>query len=755
MTANAPWKDPAGPLKELAEAFSIDVARLHGAESPDELNYTDPRFPLDKIGLGEDVSVNAQKLAGLDKVLSEMWTRYGQALTLRLKLAGDVLAVNAEYEKEKLEQFFDLIRESPNFELQLVINKKLLLQQWAFSHASVTFKLFLFPEALARILSDPLMDLEQAPKALLKNFNGETKFIVLVPDRDLELNGVYLSVLGQDAVSRWRNYLPSNLGVTRGQIRLASEAARERLKWVHIDLEYLTPLQFQVDWLQPADGSEGGPPASDSIAGPLYAQSLACSLLYMAGHSSSNQRRVPSQDSEDQKQDSSWMASIAADNYVVKLRVGDTDELKQVLSAKSTGNPWKTAQLISKLSAWIYEVERDVANRSIVLQNVIANSLQDQEPAEVLSVLVRRAAELSKRVAWGWEAFIGEKLKTYFSQEKELEDVVDSTTKSYNEQVQTLTKTLVDNMLAAVGVVVGSFIAAMFKSPFQEYVFWFGTGIYVAYLLIFPVLVGLTSTWQRFADSKASFAKREKDFTKRLTREQVDQIVGDTVRKRESWFKKWFVTTIVLYLLVLVFLVVAMLFVPGSIKNWSDNFELTDVSYGGPANSDTVPITIRGRNFDKDKEIVAIIGDSGFTNTDGQTLKVHGPTVLTVSPRQEDLATYKANGGGSVFVKQGSAGPKELLLPVSPAPIPEPKFEAWTVGVLAGSGLVCQGENFGSIAAVNLDGVRLKITVSNEGRKIEISNPSASKPLKAGQVLKVALKNGKTMPDLTLPAVSK
>ncbi len=567
MTIRAQLEDPAGPLKKLAALLQIDLPRLWGAELPEKLNFNEPHLPLDKIGYREDVSINAQKLAGLDEVLREMWTEYGPALTLRLKIPGEVVTVDAIYKRDKLEEFFKEIHESPDLELQLVIDKKLLLEQKEFRHASVTFRLFLFPEALAGTLSVPLVDLEQGENALLKDFDGESKFMILVPDHDIELNGTYLSVLGRGAIGRWTDYVPSKLGLSRDRIKLVCEEARERLKWVHINLEYLTPLQFQVEWPKPEDE---GPPNDDLIAGPLYAQSLACSLLYMAGHTSSNQRKVAGSNSNHEEVDHSWTATFAADKYMVKFRVGDTDELKKVLIEKSTGNPWKTVRLISKRAAWIYEDERNIGNRLIVLQNVLADSLQDYEPSEALPVLIRRATELCDRVEWGWEAFIGDKLKTYFSQEKELEDIVDSTTKSYNEQVQTLTKALIDNMLAAVGVIVGSFIAAIFNSPFQEYVFWFGTGIYVAYLLVFPGIVGLTSTWQRFSDSKASFKKRERDFTRRLARDQVDQIVGDTVTKKESWFECWFKWTIGLYVAVLVLVVAAMFAVPGMIKSWSD-----------------------------------------------------------------------------------------------------------------------------------------------------------------------------------------
>ena len=44
--------------------------------------------------------------------------------------------------------------------------------------------------------------------ALMANFTGELKLMILVPDREMNLNGEYLAVLGDDAIGNWREYLP-------------------------------------------------------------------------------------------------------------------------------------------------------------------------------------------------------------------------------------------------------------------------------------------------------------------------------------------------------------------------------------------------------------------------------------------------------------------------------------------------------------------------------------------------------------------
>ena len=749
------WQDPAGPLKEFAATFGVDPTKLAPNEWPDELTYNNEGFPTEKLTLLSDPGLKEQQLTGLDHVLQNMRSKYGSALTLRFKLGPEELKLDKVYEKSKLGEFCEKVAGAP-IELYLRIDKEELASYWEFTHSSASFKIFLFPDALVRALNVSLTDLEQDKKALMNSFTGEQKLIILVPDHNIELNGDYLAVLGGEMVAEWKEYLPKKKpGELLDIVKYICDQARLNLKWVHIGLDHLTPLQLKVDWKKPEDGTEGGPSKDDSIAGALFAQLLACSLLYMAGHSSSN-RKLTSSVPVDTKVDDSWVATFAADKYVVKFDIRNASEIVQMLKADSAGNPWKTSQAIADLAMWIYEEERGAANRLIVVQSSIASSIQKNDSSVNFRELVRRATEIYMRVQWAWKAFIEGKLDQYFSQVKELEDTIETTTKTYNEQVQSLTKSLVDNMLVAVGVIVGSFIAAIFKSPFESYVFWFGTGIYLAYLVIFPIGVGLFSTWQRFNDARNSFVKRKEDFAKRLTDDQVNNIVGPTVTDREKWFKKWFWVTTALYGLVLALVITAIIIVPDLIKTWGDQFEITGVSYGQPATSEAVPLLIRGSNFDKDKEIVVTIGASEFTNTDGQSLKVHGSTVLTFSPRQTDLTNAKEKGNAFVFVKQGSAKSKGLKLPNDPAPIPQPVFEKWSlVAGRKGNPVEAYGINFGSISRIELDGAKLNFKVSNDGQQLELTDQNGSSGQWVGKSIEVTLKNSDRITVMISPTVTK
>jgi hypothetical protein len=744
------WREPTVPLERLAAVFEFELEKLRLSESPDEVDYTDSRFDATRLALPDGELEREEKLATIDSVLLELREKYGEALTLEFGVGlATALTLDAQYDRSKLAPFYETISGSTVLNFTVTISKAKLLDQWGFASKSALLKLFLFPEALARNLSVPLTELEQGEKGLLKDCTGEQKLIILVPGWKFALDGDYLAILGDEAVKKWQEYVPEK-APDKERIEYVQKEASERLRWMHFEFVHLTPLQLNLEWKKPEGGAQPGPDANDSIARALYAQLLACSLLYMAGHSAPKLLRSGAGPVDDH-----WIATFAADKDVVEVEFGNAHSLGQMLPLVSKGNAWEAARTVANLALWIYEAtsegKRDVRDRVVVLQSAIASILQDADPAVNCRELVRRAAGISKRVEGGWASFIEGKLEKYFSQVKELEDTVESAKQAYNEQVQTLTKALIDNMLAAVGVVVGSFIAAILKSPFEAYVFWFGTGIYVGYLIIFPIGVGLVSAWQRFKDSQKAFLKREQDFGKRLSLDEVTEIVGLTVQDSERRFIKWFRATLLLYLVVVFLVVFAMFKVPREIRQWNDNFELTSVSYEEPATSEVVPLVIRGQNFDKDKEIVVSIGDAKFTNTDGQTLKVHGSTVLRLSPLQKDLAIQK-NASGFIVIRQGSAKPQRLPLPSDPAPIPRPVFEKWNLASASTGGVLeAYGTNFGSISEIRFDGKKITFSVSSNGLKLELGNVGLLNGTWTGKSLEVTLKNGQRFQETISP----
>jgi len=462
------------PLQELADALHLEET-LHEYEGRDALSVT-----------SEILTSRFPDRGAFEALLRNLRDAYGANVTF--ELSADVLLLFAL--DDDPDGLYRAIPTHTTLTFFLKVDKRLLLQQRGYAAESCAFLLFLFPEALHRALDVPLMELESE---LLADFETAAKIIILVAEREIELRGPHLEIIGGNAQSS-TVVSPPPADIVR--------AARDLLKWVHYELTVLTPMHLEITL---ANAKKG-----DAIAEVAFAQWMLCSLLYLANHS----RFDP-----DQKQ---WIATFVAERNSVPVDVDAAALLPGTDAARAIG----------RRTRWVYEGDKQVADRLTIAQNVIAHVLEDAETSMRAPELVRQAEEIAKRIEGGWKAFIGQKLDKYFGQIKQLEDTVDATSRAYDEQVQALTKALIDSMLAAVGVVIGSFIAAMFKSPFQKYVFWFGTGVYLVYLVAFPIGVGLSVTWIRFRAARAAFATRRKAFEERLTPAGVDEIVGKTVERR-------------------------------------------------------------------------------------------------------------------------------------------------------------------------------------------------------------------------------
>jgi hypothetical protein len=733
--ANQPWTNPAKPLKDLARAFGLEENALAPHEWPNELKFyaklafasVIEAFPSDERG-------KAEKLEHLDRVLKALIDKYGSLVTFHIK-TGDLEILSLDTYGSQLIDIYKALDRKLDLVLDLRIGKKDLLTNWGFSHKTATFKMFLFPSALERVLAVPLPSLEEDDRGLLSDFTGETKLIILVPDREVLLHGDYLVILGGAMVGDWEKYLPAQQPeVTKERISSILNQVKDN------PLRHLTPLQLQVDWKNDATLA---PNRNDAIPKALSTQLASCSLFYLTNKSRSDHSKKSHLAWE--SAEFPWVFTFSADKYSTKVEVKKTDEIAEAINSTSIGPPWLAAQTLGEMADWIYNEDGGVRNRRKIVQVAITDALQGNEPAKNLQRLIEKAPDIYARVKELWETFMKDRLDEYFLRRHELEQTVKLTTDSHNDQIQSLTKTLTDNMLAAVGVVVGSFIAAIFKSPFETYIFWIGTGVYLAYLIVFPIGVGLVSARQRFKNSQISFQTSENEFIQLLGVDDVKKIVGSTVKNSEKRFANWFAFTTLTYAVVVLLLLSAIWKIPNEIRKWGDNFEAADVAYSQPVTSEVVPLLIHGSNFDKEKEIVVRIGDLAFTNTDGETLKVHGSTVLTLSPKQKELLRAKMNNSWFLTVKQGTAEEKKLALPNGAAPIPHPVFEKWITAKGKVKGIEVDGTNLGSILQVSLDGAKVEFTVSNNGNRLELTSDSAPKSPWGGKTLAMTLKNGESM----------
>ena len=515
--------DFASPLLELANALCIPTELLESCETHCQLLLRDEQLSAEKA-----LAVPLEVWRGLNQ-------RYGEALKLQL-LLGDlpVLTVDDDISERRLEEFRRLAGDIPELCLDLSISKELLAAPFSRGRAHEVTKVFIFPSALARTLKIPLEELE---KTLFSELSSGDRIAILVPDHEIHLDGEYITTVGGLAIDEWKldaDSKPADFELTKN---VYNEALKS-LRWVFFSLETLTPHHLMIS---------GECTPGDQIAEALEMLSIRLSLIYTAGRSV--------------LEENGMRFTYAAGSNVAELSVDNAAPAR-----RPSCELGESAHTLQKIALWAYSGDRGSSDRLSTVQAVLARSLSGSSPESNYLELLSRTGHIFQEIEFGWASFIAGKLDVYFSRVRDMEQAVDAALKSFDESIQSLTKSLTDSALAAAAVIVGSFIAAIFKNEFNANVFRLGVFVYTAYLLIFPCTIGLYSIWQRFALALSAFDKKKSDFGLWLLPEKVETITGTIVKSRVGWFKRWFVFTLCAFLMIAVLMIVGAIYIPRIIQ---------------------------------------------------------------------------------------------------------------------------------------------------------------------------------------------
>ena len=109
---------------------------------------------------------------------------------------------------------------------------------------------------------------------------------------------------------------------------------------------------------------------------------------------------------------------------------------------------------------------------------------------------------------------------------------------------------LTQTILAAVAVLIASFIAAAFHSPFNTALFRIGVLTYAIYVVLFPGAVGLISSASSLRRARCEFDTRIGRFRQTLYTEKVTEIVGTRVCAAQRYYYRWLGFVVVVYIVV-------------------------------------------------------------------------------------------------------------------------------------------------------------------------------------------------------------
>lgn len=508
-------------LVTLIEAAGLAVSDLAAAESGSELNHV--------------FHVTGAKAAAVpDATLFQVVDEYGDAIRIEFRTDGLVeLPVAPGLTAAGIATFRANVAASPELEMAIRVNKPAMLQS-LLDEPSPHAILFLFGAALDAILRSGL---RRVDSELWTGRDGQ--LIILVLDTDIELRGPCLTVLGgahlPAVVSV--NQLPS---LAPAALRRVA-ALRDRLVgWDEPFATNLTPWHFT------ATGA-----ASTQLRELLDARLVDMTLLFICDRA----RRLQPPESGPIRVEFRGRDHVAFVPFDERLPLTGVTTDRREAMLRAVDWTFQLDAIVEQRPDWS-------ADRLPFLQTRVAQVLEGRPEGERLQGFTTALPSVIEGVEWNWKAFVEDKVSGYLDQVKELEEIVTDTTDKVSGVMGDLIKALSDTMLAAVGVLIGTFIAAAFDTPFNDTVFRIGVLTYAAYVALFPGATGLFSASRQLTRAEGSFNYRRRSFSTALGEERVEQIVGDRLTKVKSSFSKTLAFAAAVYLAVTIGAVVAAIVVP-------------------------------------------------------------------------------------------------------------------------------------------------------------------------------------------------
>lgn len=519
----AAWlRRPAQPLLELGAALGLDAAIWPGRESPRALTYR--------------AEIARDTVAALDPApLRALVDAYGDALSCRF-LLGDlpVLEVGPGPVPSDLARFRADTEGSPTVTLDLRLDKERLAARWcAQAGDSCAVRLYLFAQALAGLLQRGLAELEEQ----LWPQDAPPKTILLVPEHDIWLDGEYLALIGGDGVPRWEAAIPARRPDVERTVRMHAACA-ELLRWQGLELRRLTPLHLAVS---------GQVRGNDPLAAMLWVHLANLVVLYTANRTVAE----PS---------GRMVATYHGAKESVEVVLGRPQDDLGAEAREQVGR-------LVRLVEWVYDPQWSSArsaDRLSLVQSQLVQTLRLADRRDRFALLLRQAASTVAEVQWLWQAFVEERVEEYLARVRDLEDYVDATVQAFTEQAAGVIKSVSDTALAAVGALLGSFIAALVSPHFNQRVFTLGMIVYAGYVLIFPLAYNMANQWLTYGGLRHGFEERRRRLERRLSPSTVAEIVGDRVDNAQGRFRRTFWLTVAVYLLVIALALIAGWSVPGA-----------------------------------------------------------------------------------------------------------------------------------------------------------------------------------------------
>ena len=458
-------------------------------------------------------------------ILIDLISTFNKSLNCEFSIEGNFpLKIDDTFSIEEFNKFLDENKDINSYRLDFIIDKKKLLENIiGVSALNSEIYLYLFPETLKNVFKSNLKDIENA----FWKTNIENKKIVLLPDIDIKITGDYLNIIGGKFLNKIGNidaHIPSyNLEVLQ---KIYIEA-KESLNWQSIWIEKITPYHLLVKSTEKDDYK---------IKETILSRYVNLFFLYTA-------------DKTREKNDQ-YQSTYYNSKYSQKI-----DWFKNSEIDEKCFTDFESFINLNKIFKWIYQNNFQPSERLPLIQILISKTFRNNDSSLVKHQVLEKARFLYLDLESEWKNILENKIAEFSEEKEKIQNEIIILSNNYSTQINEFTSELSKTALAFVGVLLGSFIAALFKNDFNIAFFKIGIKIYFFYIIIFPLFYNMSQQWSRFSNQQENFDNTIIFLKSKISlNKDFEDNTKKSINKTKLTFKIWFIITLVIYIIILIVL---------------------------------------------------------------------------------------------------------------------------------------------------------------------------------------------------------
>lgn len=484
-------------LLKFGEKLGVSEQALKDAETTDVLT------------LRETYSVSAlTELVAAD--CEALLQAFGASLTLRIHLDGALFYV--QIIEGKIERPFkeglDKLRKRPSttdVQIELKIVKEVILQHLSLVNETYNSLFYFFWKKCESLLVAPFFQLDTTL------FTAPSKpTLIVVSEAGAQFNGGLLQIIGEDKAAGARLTPPIISKDLQEQLTRFYADDASRPSWMGFKLKHLTPLHFIGDW----SGS-----SSEKVAKATTKCLLDLCILFTANRTSY------------EEQTHTFQSFFSNSDRTVKL------QFDRQLSAS------RPEVKLAELSDWISSGKDQ--DRLTIFQTTCARTIVSEDPETAYNLFASSLANIYADACWHYRVFVDEKVDKHFEDIQKLSNYVAETAKKISENIDLVTKSVTDALLATIGVLVVTVLAALVKNDASTSIFMISLRVYAVYLA-FYALYRMGSLWHGYVLTKKDADEYVDTYKLKLEMGKLSKLTKP-VERRKRQFQIWYWGTVVIY----------------------------------------------------------------------------------------------------------------------------------------------------------------------------------------------------------------